>query len=63
MFVVEILLCVSTYKCVLMREDHPVFFKTQETCIEHGEAKFREMNLDPKEYTIAIVRCNKVKSV
>lgn len=58
MFVAEFLICIAPSLCAIYQEIEPVFFNTEEVCLDHAEAKLRELP-KPKGYSHAIVRCIK----
>ena len=60
MFLAEYVICITLTQCLVLQDDPPVFFKTEEVCLNHAEAKLKPQ-LEKKQYAYVLIGCKAVK--
>ena len=60
MFFAEYVLCLTLTHCLILADDPPVFFKTEEVCLAHAEAKITPQ-LEKQQYAYVLIGCKAVK--
>lgn len=60
MFLAEYIICFTLTHCLVLADDPPVFFKTEEVCLNHAEAKLKKQ-IETRKYAYVLIGCKPAK--